>query len=368
MKMNTKRTIAITLTLLMTASAVGTLVSAAAVAQTNTSLTIYSTDMAPTVGESINIFGRLMNAAGTGYIQGASVQGQPITLNYSTDNGNTWQPLGTAAMSYYGGYSYTTTSSQLPLLDYQGGSDGYSTYIIQASFAGTAQYAPSSVTMTIQVYAVEPIISTQVVYPSAGYLVTNQPFTISGKVADVYNGKACPFMWVQLYAYNQWTGDYQSLSAQTNANGVYKFSAIELLAGYWQIDLYTQDDYNHMAGYNYVYVNINPADTQLTIVSGTAHPAVNKPFTVYGLLTNVETGARLPYEPQMIADPMTLTYSSDGGSTWSTWPTEVYTNGNGQYAFSVKFPTAGSYQIQVHFPGDLNYYASDSPVLTIQVG
>jgi hypothetical protein len=175
-------------------------------------------------------------------------------------------------------------------------------------------------------------------------------------------------MWVQLYAYNQWTGDYQSLSAQTNANGVYKFSAIQLLAGYWQIDLYTQDDYNHMAGYNYVYVNINPADTQLTIVSGTAHPAVNKPFTVYGLLTNVETGARLPYEPQMIADPMTLTYSSDGGSTWSTWPTEVYTNGNGQYAFSVKFPTAGSYQIQVHFPGDLNYYASDSPVLTIQVG
>ena len=363
MKMNEKRTIAITLALLMTASAVGTLVSAAAVAQTNTSLTIYSTDMAPTVGESINIFGRLMNAAGTGYIQGASVQGQPITLNYSSDpTTGQWTSLGTVAMSYYGGYSYTTTSSQLPLLTSQTEQD----YYINASFAGNAQYAPSSATILIQVYPIYPDISMQV---SAGPLVTNQPFTISGLVYDGHTGKACPSIWIGSEAYNLDTDSFQLVGiTQANANGVYRLPAVQLPAGPWQIYLVTPGDFNHISAWNYFDITINTAPTHLTIASGTAHPAALKAFTVYGLLTNAVTGARLPNEPPAPADPITLKYSSDGGSTWNTLQTSVSTDGNGQYAFSVML-LAGTYQIQVHFPGDYpNYASSDSQVLTIHVG
>jgi hypothetical protein len=362
MKMNTKRTIAITLTLLMTASAVGTLsVSAVVVAPTkSTSLTIYSTDLSPSVGESITIFGRLMNGAGTGYIQGASVQGQPITLTYSTDNGQTWNSLGTAAMSYYGGYSYTTTSSQLPLLTSQTEQD----YYINASFAGTALYAPSSVTMLIQVYPISPGSSVQT---SVAAPVAYQPFTISGKMTDDYTGKACPWMWVYAYAGEQYTSNYQYLGGtQTNANGLYKFPAIQLPVGNWQIDVWTEGDFNHNYGENWIYVSINTAPTQLSIASGTAHPAVNTPFTVYGLLTNQQTGARLANE-----QGLTLTYSSDGGSTWNTLPGSVSTNANGQYAFSLTLPANGYYQIQVHFPGDSpNYYPSDSQPTdwTIRVG
>ena len=365
MKMNTKRTIAITLTLLMTVSAVGTLsVSAGAVAPTkSTSLTIASTDLSPSVGESITIYGRLMNGSGTAYIQGASVQGLPITLSYSTDNGQTWNTLATVAMNYYGAYSYTTTSSQLPLLNYETEQD----YLIQASFAGNSQYAASSVTLLIQVWPISPDISMQT---SVAAPVTNQPFTISGKMTDDHTGKACPWIYVDLEAYNWYTESYQYLGwTQTNANGVYKFPAIQLQAGSWQLDLYTEGDSNHYEGWNYIYVSINTAPTQLSITSGTAHPAALKAFTVYGLLTNAVTGARLPYEPPQGdgAPGLSLSYSADGVN-WNTWPTEVYTNGNGQYAFSVALP-AGSYQIQVHFPGDLpNYSSSDSQVLTIPVG
>jgi len=357
MKMNTKRTIAITLVFLMTASAVGALSVSAATPTKLTQLTIQATDQYPSAGESITIYGRLMN--GTVAVQGASVQGQMIILNYSSDDGLTWNTLGTVAMSYYGGYSYTTTSSQLPLLTSQTEQD----YLIQASFAGNAPYAPSSSpNLEVHVNPIEPNITLQT---SAGPLVTNQSFTISGKITDSHTGKALPWTWAYLWAYDEY-GDWQGLGyAQANANGLYKLSQVQLLAGDYQI-------YLGIEGYNYPMfgpydLSINTAPTQLSIASGTAHPAVNTPFTVYGLLTNAVTGARLPNEPPGPVDPITLTYSSDGGSTWTTWSTEVYTNGNGQYAFSVTLP-AGTYRIQVHFPGDYpNYASSDSQVLTIHV-
>ena len=360
MKMNTKRTIAITLVFLMTASAVGALSVSAATPTKLTQLTIQATDQYPSAGESITIYGRLMN--GTVAVQGASVQGQMITLNYSSDDGLTWNTLGTVAMSYYGGYSYTTTSSQLPLLTCQTEQD----YYINASFAGNAQYAPSSATILIQVYPIYPDISMQV---SAGPFVTNQPFTISGKITDSHTGKACPSIWIGSAAYNLDTDSFQLVGlTQANANGVYRLPAVQLPAGPWRIMLAAPGDFNHILAWNYFDITINTAPTQLSIYSGTVHPAANKAFTVYGLLTNAVTGARLPNEPPAPVDPITLTYSSDGGSTWNTLQTSVSTDGNGQYAFSVMLP-AGLYQIQVHFPGDLpNYSSSDSQVLTIQVG
>jgi hypothetical protein len=167
-----------------------------------------------------------------------------------------------------------------------------------------------------------------------------------------------------LWAYDEY-GDWQGLGyAQANANGLYKLSQVQLLAGDYQI-------YLGIEGYNYPMfgpydLSINTAPTQLSIASGTAHPAVNTPFTVYGLLTNQQTGARLANE-----QGLTLTYSSDGGSTWNTLPGSVSTNANGQYAFSLTLPANGYYQIQVHFPGDSpNYYPSDSQPTdwTIRVG
>jgi protocatechuate 3,4-dioxygenase beta subunit len=270
-----------------------------------------------------------------------------ITLNYSSDDGLTWNTLGTVAMSYYGGYSYTTTSSQLPLLTCQTEQD----YYINASFAGNAQYAPSSATILIQVYPIYPDISMQV---SAGPFVTNQPFTISGKITDSHTGKACPSIWIGSAAYNLDTDSFQLVGlTQANANGVYRLPAVQLPAGPWRIMLAAPGDFNHILAWNYFDITINTAPTQLSIASGTTNPAAYKPFTVYGLLTNAVTGARLPNE-----GGLTLTYYNGGG--WNTLPGSVSTNANGQYAFSLTLP-AGYYLIKVHFPGDLpNYYPSDN--------
>jgi hypothetical protein len=247
-------------------------------------------------------------------------------------------------MSYYGGYSYTTTSSQLPLLTSQTEQD----YYINASFAGTALYAPSSVTMLIQVYPILPDISIQT---SVAAPVTYQPFTISGKMTDDHTGKACPWMWVYAAALDHNNGNFQYLGGtQTNANGLYKFPAIQLPAGPWQIEVSLGGDYNHLSGNNGVYVQISPAATQLSIASGTSNSAAYT-LTVYGLLTNAVTGARLPNE-----GGLTLTYYNGGG--WYTLPGSVSTNANGQYAFTLP---SYHYLIQVHFPGDYpNYASSDS--------
>jgi hypothetical protein len=277
----------------------------------------------------------------------ASVQGQTITLTYSTDNGQTWNLLGTCVTNYYGGYFYTTTPGQLPLLNSQTEQD----YLIQASFAGNSQYAASSVTLLIQVWPILPDISIQT---SVAAPVTNQQFTISGQVWNDHTGKACPWMWVYAAALDHNNGNFQYLGGtQTNANGLYKFPAIQLPIGPWQIEVSLGGDFNHYYGENGIYVSINTAPTQLSIASGTTNPAAYKPFTVYGLLTNAVTGARLPNE-----GGLTLTYYNGGG--WNTLPGSVSTNANGQYAFSLTLP-AGYYLIKVHFPGDLpNYYPSDN--------
>ncbi|MGD0172394.1 MAG: Ig-like domain-containing protein [Halobacteriota archaeon] len=369
MKMNTKRTIAITLTLLMTASAVGTLsVSAATVAPTKpTALTIASTDQTPTVNEPISIFGRLMS--GAAYVQGTTVQGTTVTLTYSTDGGSTWSPLGTCAMNYYGGYSYAVTPGQLPLLSSATEQD----YLINASFPGSGAYMSSSNSTWVYVHPYDPHFSIQT---SVQTPVTNQPFTISGQVTDWYNGRPDPSVPVTCYVY--WYDAYGNTHQwewQTTAttSGVYRFPGIQLPAGSGYIGVGTYGNFNTIEDGNYISFSVNTAPTQLSIASGTAHPAANKPFAVYGLLTNGVTGARLPNEPGI-----TLSYSADGGITWNTLtdaygtPIAVSTNGNGQYAFSTSsLPAgipAGTYQIQVHFPGDQNYSPSDSPVLTIQVG
>jgi hypothetical protein len=355
MKINKSRTIAITLALLMIASAVGALSVSAATPTKLTQLSLQATDQSPSVTEPTTLYGRLMNGT-------ASVQGQTITLTYSTDNGQTWNPLGTCVTNYYGGYSYTTTPTQLPLQSYQGGSQGYSAYLIQASFAGIPPYAPSSNTALIQVRPISPDVSVQT---SVTQAVTYQPFTISGKMWDVHTGKACPSTDLALWVYNYNTEIELYLgSTQTDANGLYKFSQVQLTPGVWDIIVWNAyGDFNHLAGRADAFVAVNAAPTQLTIASGTANPAVNKAFTVSGVLTNAQTGARLANE-----QGLTLSYSSDGGSTWTTLPSSVSTNGNGQYAFSVTFPTAGVVQIQVHFPGDQNYNPSDSQVLSINVG
>ncbi len=351
--MNTKRTIAITLVFLMTASAVGTLsVSAVAVAPTKlTQLTIASTDLYPSVTEPITLYGRLMNGT-------ASVQGQTITLTYSTDNGQTWNPLGTCVTNYYGGYSYTTTPTQLPLLDYLGGSNGYSAYLIQATFAGNAPYAPSSSSKPeVDVWPIYQDVSIQT---NVAAPVTNQPFTISGQVWNDHTGKAIASTTVYGVVYlfdpsgSYYEGQYDLGQVTTNANGVYRFTQVQLPAGVVWISVWVDEDFNHGSGGNSIApFTINTAPTQLSIASGTTNPAAYKPFTVYGLLTNAVTGARLPNE-----GGLTLTYYNGGG--WNTLPGSVSTNANGQYAFSLTLP-AGYYLIKVHFPGDLpNYYPSDN--------
>ena len=100
--------------------------------------------------------------------------------------------------------------------------------------------------------------------------------------------------------------------------------------------------------------------TTLTVTASTTTPAVSKPFTLSGVLTDKSTGTPLSGKTIRLQ-------REDPSGHWEQAVNTSTTNANGAYSFTVSESVQGNYRFQPTFDG-AGSYASAYVLMSITVG
>jgi hypothetical protein len=147
----------------------------------------------------------------------------------------------------------------------------------------------------------------------------------------------------------------------TDANGSYSFTRSESQGVYAYYAYFAGDTTTYSTSTS-TTVNVTVGNLQESVISISATnltPAVNQPYTLYGVLQNGVTGAFL------VGQPIDLTIQSPSGAQVTMNTT---TDANGSYTFTCNESAPGSYSCSVSFSNTPSGYLASGSMLVVTVG
>jgi large repetitive protein len=183
----------------------------------------------------------------------------------------------------------------------------------------------------------------------------NTPFTISGTLSTTNGTTPGPIANATIN-FTTSAGVYIA-NTTTNATGGYTFIQSEPTGTYHYLTTYAGNttDYYANATSNVVTVQVGPPTT-LTATANVTTTLVNTPFTINGTLST----------PLGVLSGQSIALQSNSTGNWTTVNTTT-TDSNGNYAFSVSEPTAGTYYYQTTYAGTASILPATSNTVSVNV-
>jgi protocatechuate 3,4-dioxygenase beta subunit len=297
-------------------------------------ISIFTTNMAPAVGQSFTLYGSLQNG-----VSGAPLAGQPVNLTIIYPSGQiAYMPTTTDANG-----AYTLTLSE----------SAQGTYIYRIHFWGNAGYSASQAMVTITVG--NPIPTTLSLNITDKNPAVNQPFTISGYLTDI-NGTPLSGRQLSVDAELGREAAVSGGAPVTNSNGYYSVTITEQTQGQYRFEVTFSGDGTYAGVTSGVEVAIGTLHpSKISATTNVANPSVGESYTLSGTLTDA-TGKPLPGEEIDLFQY--VTGLPPRGDIFE----KAYTDQNGHYSFDLKESTSGNYNYTAVFYGDQSYALSQASV------
>ena len=172
--------------------------------------------------------------------------------------------------------------------------------------------------------------------------VVNQTVTFEGDQShDPDNGTITSYEW-NFGDGNTTSGNYPTILHKYEDAGTYAV-------------ILTVTDNDTLTGNTTSSITVGKLTSSISISASSTNMPTGSSTTVSGSISPIRTGTTV-----------TVKYRPTGGS-WSTLAT-VTTDANGQYSYSWRATTAGTYEVRASWEGDVNTLSAESSAITISVG
>jgi protocatechuate 3,4-dioxygenase beta subunit len=150
----------------------------------------------------------------------------------------------------------------------------------------------------------------------------------------------------------------------TDANGSYTFTHSESQGVYWYYAYFAGDSSYNTSTSPTVTVTVGtPQKSVISIFASNYNPAVNQPYTIYGVLQDGGTGAPLA------GQPIKLTISlGQFGNAGAVVNMSTTASANGSYSFTTSSAAQGNYIPSVDFNTPSSGYLESSQMTWVEVG
>lgn len=258
--------------------------------------------------------------------------GQNITLEYSKDNGASWNNITSVVTLSDGSYSYPWAPQEV------------GSYLIRAKYAGTANYNPSNRSSPLTVVQGLSSITTIL---SATVITYGQGLTISGLVSPPVSDGTVTLQW------SIDDVDWNVIDSGTPSEGIFSGTWIPPYVGTFYIRTMWSGDLN--------YIGSTSTSETLTVTKASSSIACSLSLSIisYGQTVTV-TGAISPTTDGTI----TLEYSVDG-STWVIIASGA--SSNASYSSSWTPLDVETFYIRAKWDGNANFSGATSTVHTLTV-
>ena len=288
---------------------------------------------------------------------------QPVTFTATLTSGTA--PLSSESVTIYhylNGVRYndttaTTNANGQITLTQSFGSAGQRTYY--ATFTGdSSHHTSTSSVVTVNVNAIAKSQTSVTLTASTTTPTVNQPVTFT---ATLTSGTT-PLSSESVTIYHYLNGvRYNDTTATTNANGQITLTQSFGSAGQRTYYAYFAGDTTHTSATS-AAVTVTVGSLQESVISIFASnytPAVNQPYTIYGVLQNGVTGAFLA------GQPVEVTIQSPSGAEVTLSTT---TAANGSYTVTHSESAPGSYVCSVSFSNASSGYTASGSMIDVSVG
>ena len=286
-----------------------------------------------TLGGSTLISGRLTDA-----FHGTGIFGKVVNLEFSTDRGETWIPIGSTVTASDGGFTYVWTPPT---------AGRYIT--VRAIFNGDDSYnGATSPGFFIHVYKIGSALT---ISADPSTITYGQVTKIEGRLTDP-SGAGIPEQTIYL-EYSTDSTTYNPLaSVVTTSNGSYSYQWAPPSAAPYTIRANFTGNVNYTESSSTCRLVVNKASTVISI-------SINPSSVACGTITTVNGSLCDQYGKALSAQSITLQYSMDGGISWTTI-TSINTFPDGSYLYPWAPQEVGSYLIRAAYAGSSNYNPSSS--------
>ncbi|OPY39893.1 MAG: Bacterial Ig-like domain (group 1) [Methanoregulaceae archaeon PtaU1.Bin066] len=315
--------------------------------QKASSLSIYAAPHILAQGGTVTISGTLVASQG-----GRGIQDRPVIV-FSSSDGTSYSPVGTAITDQSGRYSHST----------QMNTPGR--FFFKAVYNGDSSYtASASAVVAVDVTAVQQKATTLSIVASNSSLSLGQSVNLTGVLKETYGGIRIPDSPVTVQF--SFDGGAWSVLGQrtTDRNGEYLAVHTPSKAGkYLYRATYSGSTTHAPSESPSVTVNVTslpgPGDSNLSIQVSPKSLGKGGTVTISGNLTAVKSGKGIPGRAVIL-------FSSSDGNIYAPLGVAT-TSADGKYSSSTQMNTPGRFFFKAVYNGDGTYTASASPVVAADV-
>ncbi|MGH3509817.1 MAG: GH25 family lysozyme, partial [Nocardioidaceae bacterium] len=289
-----------------------------------TALTLAADNPAPQSGQAVTFTGTLRDPAGK------AVAGRKVTLSTSAPGANTWSPLGTAATTKAGAFTFSQVVSAAG--DYRVG------------FAGDADYKPSS--SPVEAITLTPIPTTLSLASTAASTLAGTTLALSGDLATSAKQPLATRR-VTISRLPAGSSRWQRIATvTTDATGAFTTKTKMMTTARYRATFAGEPAYARVnSTAQAITVKLNPV--ALTMKANRHAPRAGQVVTFAGTLDNGAVG--------VAGRHVVLQRQAAGTTTWGT-VTSPATDSKGHWSARVRVSRAASYRAA--FTGDSLYAAA----------
>ena len=263
---------------------------------------------------------------------GMALSGQTITLEYSMDNGESWNTITLLNTLPDGSYLYPWTPQQV------------GSYLIRATYAGDSNHNPSDNSTSLSVIKGASSITTIV---AAATITYGQSVTISSLVSPPASDGTVTF---------QWSIDNENwniIDSGTPTNGTFSTTWTPPHVGTFYVRALWSGGFNYNGSTSpSETIAVTKASTSITVSLSSITISHGQNITATGTISPITEGT------------VTLEYSVDG-ATWITIASGATSMGS--YSTVWVPPDVGLFYIRARWDGNANYNGATSITETVTV-